>query len=211
MARPDWFNAATKNWVPQMGHDYDPWTQQAQSNVGQQWYRSPSWGGHVIWNPQFGFQDLRQVQDFYIGWNPEETPNFAKAFQNAGFNKQLSNVGDWTQFYGDPEHAHVSHQQKLAMYGGQNQSASNWGQSQQSTPDPPYGSTTQTGRGFYAPKYGSTVSQYRTGGRGGPDYGTDAGTDTSADTSGQMTSTPGHYYGTEKKKTSMRYGYKPSM
>jgi hypothetical protein len=31
------------------------------------------------------------------------------------------------------------------------------------------------------------------------------------DTSGQMTATPGSYYGKDKKKTSMRYGYKPSM
>lgn len=208
MARPDWFNAATKNWVPQMGHDYAPWTQEAQSKIGQQWYRSPSWGGHVIYNPQYGFQDLRKVQDFYLGWDQAGTPNFSKAFSQAGFQKQLSNVGDWTQYYNDPEHAHITHQQKLAMYSnapptGQYQ----WG-SQQPQATPTYGTqSASSGNGMYSPRYGSNVAQFRGGGRSGTtSYGA---TETST---GKTPYSPGRYYGTApKKKTSMRYGYKPSM
>ncbi len=121
MGKPAWFDASTYNWSPHMGHHYDPWSQEAQSKVGQQWYRDPKWGGHVIWNPDYGFQDLRSVQDFYIGW--DQSKPWKQAFKKAGFQQQHSDVGDWSQYYNDPEHRVVSHQEKM-----QNQYGNAWGQ-----------------------------------------------------------------------------------
>ena len=203
MGRPGWFNPGTYNWTPHMGHDIGDWSQGNQANVQQQWWRDPSWGGHIIWNPQYGFQNLGSVQDFYKGWDPSATPNFAKAFSQAGFTKQQSDVGNWTQFY--PDRPVVQNQPKSQQYGqpppsGQYQ----WGQPQ-TAPAAPEAEAEAPGdrSGFYAPKYGSTVSQHLP--RQAQGYG--------RGTSEQYTTpSSGRYYGSAKgRNTSMRYGYKPSM
>ena len=200
MGRPGWFNPGTYNWTPSMGHDIADWSPDAQANVQQQWWRDPKWGGHLIWNPQYGFQDLSQVQDFYKGWDPSTTPNFAKAFSQAGFSKQQSDVGNWTQFY--PDRPVVQNQPQGQQYGQQYQ------QGQPPPVQPSYGDpapeATAPGdkSGFYAPKYGSTVSQHLPRQASGQSYGR-----------GEQYKAPsqGKYYGGDRKRTSMRYGYKPSM
>lgn len=37
----------------------------AGANVQQQWLRDPSWGGHVIWNQDLGFQDFPSMAKLY--------------------------------------------------------------------------------------------------------------------------------------------------
>jgi hypothetical protein len=183
-----------------MGHDIGDWSPEAQARVQQKWWRDPSWGGHIIWNPQFGFQNLGSVQDFYKNWDPTTTPNWSKAFSQAGFTKQLSDAGNWREFY--PDRPVVQNQPRGQQFNpwanfGQFQ----WGQQQQAPTQPAYGTdTAEDTTGFYSPQYGSTVKQHlpRQASRR---YG-----------SAQMTSNPGQYYGTtDRKRTSMRYGYKPSM
>ena len=203
MGKPAWFDSSVYNWTPSMGHDIGDWAPETQANVQQQWWRSPRWGGHLIWNPNWGFQDLSQVQNFYRNWDAGTTPKFHQAFKAAGFQKQLSDAGNWSQYYGD--RPVVGNQQAQAA-------PPTWGQPPAAPPTTPaYGSTTETGRGFYAPQYGSSVGQYKTG-RGTGRYGYDMDKAGTASTSGRSNQTPGNYYGTTKKNTtSMRYGYKPSM
>jgi hypothetical protein len=199
MGRPAWFNPGTYNWTPSMGHDIGDWSPQTQANVQQQWWRDPSWGGHIIWNPQYGFQNLGSVQDFYKSWDPSTTPNFSKAFRQAGFTKQLSDAGNWSQFY--PDRPVVQNQQ----YGQQPaQGQYQWGQPPPAPQSAPAQEESETS-GFYAPKYGSTVSQYLPRQSRGQGYGRDTGDQYTAPSQGR-------YYGTDKKRnTSMRYGYRPSM
>ena len=203
MGRPGWFNPGTYNWTPHMGHDIGDWSQGNQANVQQQWWRDPSWGGHIIWNPQYGFQNLGSVQDFYKGWDPSASPNFSKAFKQAGFTKQQSDVGNWREFY--PDRPVVQNQPRGQQYGQQYQ----WGQPPPTQPT--YGDTATTSAetegdstGFYAPKYGSTVSQHLPRQAGGQRYG-------GAQNDQYTSPSQGRYYGQSKKRTSMRYGYKPSM
>jgi len=201
--RPAWFNPGTYNWSPEMGHDIADWSPEAQSNVQQQWWRDPKWGGHIIWNPQYGFQNLGSVQDFYKGWDPSATPNFSRAFREAGFSKQLSDAGNWREFY--PDRPVVQNQPKNPW--GQNPyGQTQWGQPP--APTPSYGDdtkaeTTGESTGFYAPKYGSTVSQHMPRQASGQGYGRGAQ---------YKSPSQGRYYGESKKRnTSMRYGYRPSM
>lgn len=37
----------------------------AAANVGQDWYRQPGWGGHIIWNQDLGFQDFPTMAKLY--------------------------------------------------------------------------------------------------------------------------------------------------
>ena len=200
MGKPAWFNPGTYLWTPYMGHDFGGWSPAMQANVQQQWWRDPGWGGHVIWNPNWGFQDLESVQNFYKNWDPTATPKFHQAFKAAGFTKQLSDAGNWSQFYGD--RPVVQNQPKYGQSFQQGQFT--WGQPQtQTTTTTAEKEAEETSTGFYAPKYGSTLSQYLPRQSGGQRYGT-----------GEQYKSParGRYYGTnQKRNTSMRYGYKPSM
>ena len=199
--RPAWFNPGTYNWTPSMGHDIGDWSPETQSNVQQQWWRDPSCGGHIIWNPQYGFQNLGSVQDFYKSWDPNTTPNWSKAFRQAGFQKQQSDVGNWSQFYPDRP---VVQNQPYGQPPAQQQYQ--WGQPPPAAPTPqPEAETTETSAGFYAPKYGSTVAQHLPRQAGGQSYG-------GANKDQYTAPSQGRYYGTSKnRQTSMRYGYKPSM
>jgi len=42
--------------------DYDPTADAWASNLGTDWYRSPSWGGGLVWNPQYGFQSRQDIK-----------------------------------------------------------------------------------------------------------------------------------------------------
>ena len=200
--RPGWFSPGTYNWTPEMGHDIGDWSPETQANVQQQWWRDPKWGGHIIWNPQYGFQNLGSVQDFYKGWDPSATPNFSKAFRQAGFTKQQSDVGNWREFY--PDRPVVQNQR----YGQAPQGQYQWGQPPPQAPAPSYGAEAEAPgdkSGFYAPKYGSTVSQHLPRQAGGQGYGRGSAEQ-------YQTPSKGRYYGTpDKRNTSMRYGYRPSM
>jgi len=61
---------ADSTWRPGGGTGDVDWSHSikwpgAGSNVQQNWKRDPSWGGHVIWNPYWGFQDFPTIAQMY--------------------------------------------------------------------------------------------------------------------------------------------------
>ena len=49
-------------------YQWTDWSPESQANLGtDQWYRNPSWGGHVVWNPNQGWQDWATVENAYAG------------------------------------------------------------------------------------------------------------------------------------------------
>jgi hypothetical protein len=64
--------------------------------VKQQWYRHPSWGGHVVYHPFWGWQDWGNVVEQYEG---AEGPVTWQQFKKFPFEKQMGT--DWEKYYGD--------------------------------------------------------------------------------------------------------------
>lgn len=83
------------------------------ANVGQDWYRNPGWGAHVVWNPQYGYQDYLGIEDIYSqAQGPMNNQAFQQAFSQAGYKPQTE--GGWGTHYGnDPAHPLLSHQDKM--------------------------------------------------------------------------------------------------
>jgi hypothetical protein len=104
MARQDWFNPSTSLWSDwnHLGSNVNP------ANVQQQWYRDPSWGGHITYNPDVGFQDYKAVEKFYGGASAPVTQEQLLA----KFSPQLSDAGNWQQYF--PDRPVVSAAEKLA-------------------------------------------------------------------------------------------------
>ena len=125
--------AGTNEWTA-WGHSGNPVDQR---NVGQSWYRNPSWGGHVVYNPQYGYQDYPTIEKMYSqAQSPMDDQAFGQAFEGAGMQKHLG--GTWGTHYGnDPKHRIVSHQEKMM--------------NQYGTPYNPYGAAAQ--QGGYGPQY----------------------------------------------------------
>ena len=98
------------NQVPGYGqgtYQWTDWSQGAQQNLGQdQWYRNPSWGGHVVWNPNAGWQDYGTVEHGYESGQTNWTPQMG---------------GDWQQYF--PDRPVVQDQPGY----GQSPLPSNWG------------------------------------------------------------------------------------
>ena len=59
--KPDWYSGNTNLWTD-WGHAGNP---VEYGNVKQDWYRQPSWGGHVVHNPYYGFQDYTEIEKRY--------------------------------------------------------------------------------------------------------------------------------------------------
>ena len=84
-------------------------------SVPDDWQRNTQWGGHVIWNPQYGWQDAGTVAGMYN--------------QGGGLSGLTSQMGgDWRQYYGDRNV--WTHDEKQAMKQGWDQnsgtSATDW-------------------------------------------------------------------------------------
>ena len=61
----DW---SMPNWMPQ--GTYNWWGRNPDPNFGspeQPWYRHPSWGDDAVYNPYYGYQNVRDVADLYGG------------------------------------------------------------------------------------------------------------------------------------------------
>ena len=70
---PNWMPQGTYNW---WGRNPDP----GFGNPEEPWYRSPQWGDDAVFNPYYGYQNVRDVTDLYGGnqdfwdWNlPQQT------------------------------------------------------------------------------------------------------------------------------------------
>ena len=59
---------------------------------GQEWLRNPGWGGHIMWNPTYGYQDYRPVAEMY-GGKPMSDEDFAAL----GLTPQMES--GWEQYY----------------------------------------------------------------------------------------------------------------
>jgi len=140
--------AGTREWTD-WGHSGNPVDLR---NVGQSWYRNPSWGGHVVWNPQYGYQDYPTIEKMYSqAQSPMDNQAFQQAFQGAGMQKHLG--GTWGTHYGnDPQHRVVPHQEKMM--------------NQYGVPYNPYGAAAQ--QGGYGRTWNPQANQQQT--QGG--YGT---------------------------------------
>ena len=70
------------------------------ANPMQQWYRDPSWGGHIGWQPEYGFQDWTDVgnQVYHTGGWEQDYSTFQQNMQAAGFTPQM---GTWEQYFPD--------------------------------------------------------------------------------------------------------------
>ena len=66
----------------------------AGANVQQDWYRHPSWGGHVIWNQDLGFQDFPTMAELYAGAGGPVTQ---EQMMGWGLTPQLGS--DWREYY----------------------------------------------------------------------------------------------------------------
>ena len=56
--------------IPGMGQGtskWPEWESQYGVNPSEDWYRNPQWGGHVIWNQDYGYQDYPTVGNLYQG------------------------------------------------------------------------------------------------------------------------------------------------
>lgn len=81
--RPDWFRDKTQSWT---GWEKD----YGGTPTGDQWFRDPSWGGHAIYNPEYGFQNYTDIGDFYQqqGWGAD--------LSGAGLTPQMGS--DWASY-----------------------------------------------------------------------------------------------------------------
>ena len=68
----------------------------AGENVQQNWRRDPSWGGHVVWNPYWGFQDFPTIAQLY-----HEAGGPVTREQMMGWDLTQQPGPDWAQYYGD--------------------------------------------------------------------------------------------------------------
>lgn len=108
------------------GDTTDPWrpttTRQAQwehskkypgaaANVQQEWLRDPRWGGHVIWNPDLGFQDFPSMAKLYA---EAGGPVSQEQMMGWGLTPQMGS--DWTEYYGDRKTA-AQHQKERGAGG----------------------------------------------------------------------------------------------
>jgi hypothetical protein len=86
--RPSWMpgGAYSVNQWPELG--LDP------SWVNQTWLRSPQWGGHVIWNPTYGWQDYPTVANMY---KEAGGPVSWADFQNWGLTPQTDQ--NWASYF----------------------------------------------------------------------------------------------------------------
>ena len=66
------------------------------ANVQQNWRRDPSWGGHVIWNPYWGFQDFPTIAQQY-----SEAGGPVTREQMMGWDLQQQPGPDWSQYFPD--------------------------------------------------------------------------------------------------------------
>ena len=55
---PSWMPQGTYNW---WGRNPDP----GFGNPEQPWYRSPQWGDNAVYNPYYGYQDVKSIADLY--------------------------------------------------------------------------------------------------------------------------------------------------
>ena len=67
------------------------------ANPMQQWYRDPSWGGHIGWQPEYGFQDWTDVgnQVYHTGGWEQDYATFQQNMNAAGFTPQMGNWQDY--------------------------------------------------------------------------------------------------------------------
>lgn len=91
----------TDPWSPVGGYGVRPvdWEHAkkfpgAGANVGQEWYRQPGWGGHVIWNPSLGFQDFPSMAKLYEG---AEGPVTQEQMMGWGLTPQMGS--NWEDYY----------------------------------------------------------------------------------------------------------------
>lgn len=51
-------------------------------NIAEEWYRNASWAPHQIWNPQYGFQDIKDIEKLYAagGGLSSLTPQMEASF-----------------------------------------------------------------------------------------------------------------------------------
>jgi hypothetical protein len=167
--RPSWFNPSTYLWSDwgHTGADVNP------MNVQQQWFRDPGWGGHVVYNPDVGFQDYGGVEQFYSrAQAPVTQEQLLKQFT-----PQLSEAGNWRQYF--PDRPVVSHQDKQAAQ-GYGSTASGVGSGMD------WGSLFSAllgGSGYGMPSYGSSTG-LSTGGLGGAATGLDTSVGLGAGTAG---------------------------
>ena len=68
----------------------------AGANVGQEWLRDPSWGGHVIWNKDLGWQDFPTMAEHYAGAGGPVTQ---EQMMGWGLTPQMGE--DWREHYPD--------------------------------------------------------------------------------------------------------------
>ncbi len=83
------------SWWPSSAYTWTDWGEQASPNVKQTWYRSPQWGGHVVYHPYWGWQDYMDV----LGKYEEGGPYNYEDFQKWGFTQQLE--PDWKKYFPD--------------------------------------------------------------------------------------------------------------
>jgi len=67
------------------------------ANIQQDWFRDPSWGGHIIWNPQYGYQDYPTIQEQYAG---AQGPVSQEQFGQWGLTPQFNPWQSYEQFAG---------------------------------------------------------------------------------------------------------------
>ena len=77
---PNWMPQGTYNW---WGRNPDP----GFGNPEQPWYRHPSWGDEAVYNPYYGYQNVRDIADLY---------GSGKDFWQWGLPQQTGQ--DWSQY-----------------------------------------------------------------------------------------------------------------
>ena len=71
--------------------------QVAPGTVQQDWFRDPSWGGHVVWNPQYGYQDYGDIEGRY---SQAGAPVTQEQFGQWGLTPQFNPWQSYEQFAG---------------------------------------------------------------------------------------------------------------
>lgn len=77
---PNWMGRGTYNWWQR---NPDP----GFGNPEQPWYRHPSWGDDAVYNPYYGYQNVRDITDLY---------GSGQDFWDWGLTQQLD--PDWSQY-----------------------------------------------------------------------------------------------------------------
>jgi len=85
-------NWSMPNWMPQ--GTYDWWGRNPDPGFGtpdQPWYRHPSWGDDAVYNPHYGYQNVRDIADLYGSgqdfWNFGLTPQTDQDWSGYGFTR----------------------------------------------------------------------------------------------------------------------------